>query len=987
MTKAKKIFLIFALSILAVAGVAAAGIFAYFSSSASSSKGVKTEIVDGAFIAQVSSFDELYEVSKSEYYNDKNIVSETRKVIRLTGDISLPVDLVVTADVHIDLNGHTLDLNERVLTIQHAYAGSFVIYNGTMSANNGKLVIDTPNAAVEYDDAFSDFTSVISQEFDYTAYAALYAATDGLGSALEKRPARLNYTAFTAGKPADGVYDPSVFLAQKTHESNTEACVYVAVGRDLILPARYLATGYTITYASAAPAILSDAGNALSAGDTTLTVTVTDDTGANSASVTLPVHVVASGTAAVAEVLLKSYFAGYYRTGSVVSDGITHSAEYYLFSNGMELPLKDEDLGITLTYTPLRGDKSNAATTSATENGVYVFEPNDQCAYLRVTLNGSASVYFDLPVYSNYVANGETAARSILNRLYGGAIVYDSTQSYTVLYDLAYVAADSALGRYVTDYDITGISYAIKAGSAAADSYEIVEGKLMRKAGSVIPAEKLEFITCTFTFGSGAEQTSLAVDLYVLYVTGNEGTANNFLIYYNNYDGKVPSETSVTFEMPFSYNGGAPYSAYEFALNYTFDEETGVYTLTDSAYSSPAAISLVLKYGTNSSDEFSYAGGTSLSAQFNTWLTTNGLTLAGLASQGAVWEITVTANQSVFEDSEVLLLYKYTFESNAAGSAPSWTVYRAAIEGADGAATYEFTQSTVSPFTLKGGVFYDASSAATNAVNDSVLFSWMKSSFGIAGNVELIENDALTLPVTVDVTVSATLASVKNWNGIQYLTGATAVNLTGVTVDDALIQILNQMTFLQSLIMQNCSLTDTEISGLALPKLRTLNVADNGVNDFSWLTVDNFPALQRVYVYGNENADGYRGSTGMSNYQTFEDLVRAGVNVYNTLNSNSVPMLFESSTDLNDYRRLKSIVYQSVLKTGVSITTVYSRFMGLTTSDFSLEGSYTGTVVWDYGGGTNDEDATWFSATVTTTTGVELTVKFYVDRYEEEVKA
>ena len=1012
MTKAKRIILIVALCFLAAVSVTAAGIFAYFSSSSSSDKGLTTNITGNDYIVSVSTFDQLYLVSQSEYYNDKNIASTTRKVIRLAdniegGKLTLPADLRITADVHIDLNGKTLDLNGHTLTLQHAYAGSFLLYNGTMSANNGQLVIDTPNAVTEFDgvkdsadqlidlNAADSYVKIISQEFEYSAYAALYTVGEALSTDLEKRPARLTYAEFNA---PTGNYEPSVFLATKTHDDTTEACAYVAVGHDLILPTHYLATGYTVTYSSDDPSILSNAGNALAVGNAILTATVSDgvEGSTNSVSVTFTVHVVAPGTTSIAEPLIKSYLADYYKEGEIKVGTAKHNG-YYLFSNGIELPMRDVDLGLTLNYEPLDDNKQVVTTTSAPENGVYLFEPNDQCAFLRVSLNEN-SASFNLPVYSNYVANEETAARLIINRLYGGAIVYDSTKTHTQLYTIDDIKANADLADlapYVTDYNITGITYAIKAETDALGFYEITDRGLERKEGAEIPPEKVGFITCTFTFGEGgtATTTTLDIDLYVLYVTGNEGTVSSFLPYYNIYDKTVSGQSvSATIEMPFAYDKGLPYSMYEFALadNYTLvtdQSDTSYYQLKGAdtpAFSAPAAISLVLKYDDGASTPFSYSETGTLSEQFNAWLKANSLTLADLASKNAVWEITVTPENSIFEDSKILLIYKYTFASNTAGKDPSWATYQGTIEGTDGSPLQVYTPSTVSEFTLKGGVFYSASSTSENAVKNQALFAWMQENCNATGEA-LIVNDALAIPKELDVTKDTQLQSVTDWSGIKYLTGVTTVNLDGVNFSSTrLSDRLGDMQELQSLSLQNCGIT--AISELTLKKLRTLNIANNTIADFSWLTSENFPELQRVYVYGNDNyTDGYRGSTGMSNYQTFEDLVRVGVTVYNTLNANNVPMPFAESTELNDYRRLKSIVYQSVLKAGVSITNVYSKYTSLTPNDFKLSKNYQNMdsangITWNFGGGTNANDATWFSVTVTTTSGISLTVKFYVDR-------
>ena len=160
----------------------------------------------------------------------------------------------------------------------------------------------------------------------------------------------------------------------------------------------------------------------------------------------------------------------------------------------------------------------------------------------------------------------------------------------------------------------------------------------------------------------------------------------------------------------------------------------------------------------------------------------------------------------------------------------------------------------------------------------------------------------------------------------------------------------------------------------SLSKLHILDVSNNTIDDFSFLL--NISSLTSVSLYNNNETKTYLGSKGMSNYYVYDDLKRQGIVVYYQLNSNNVPVSFDESTELSDYQRLKSIEYQSIINVGDDITSLYAPFSALTTTNFNIA---SGTLTWSYGGGSNANDATYFS--VTWSDGINtMIVKFYVDR-------
>jgi len=281
----------------------------------------------------------------------------------------------------------------------------------------------------------------------------------------------------------------------------------------------------------------------------------------------------------------------------------------------------------------------------------------------------------------------------------------------------------------------------------------------------------------------------------------------------------------------------------------------------------------------------------------------------------------------------------------------------------------------------------------------------------LSGEAAFIENDLLKQQATLDVTDSTSSTSstssklikeIKDWKGVGYLTGLTEANFSGIEMT---YDILKNFTSVQKLTLQNCKLTEDTFyvettdettnektkSYLKLESLRELDVRnnysegtdDNAIKTFDWLTTVNFPSLEKAHITGNETDNDYLGNTGLSNYYIFEELTRDGVTVYNDTNTNNVEIPFADSTDLNDYVRLKSLAYQSIIAKNADITKSYKEFKDYTLSDFGLSTTTYDTLTWGYGGGTSETDATYFSVTVTTQSTIgnySIIVRYYVDR-------
>ena len=219
------------------------------------------------------------------------------------------------------------------------------------------------------------------------------------------------------------------------------------------------------------------------------------------------------------------------------------------------------------------------------------------------------------------------------------------------------------------------------------------------------------------------------------------------------------------------------------------------------------------------------------------------------------------------------------------------------------------------------------------------------------------------------------------------------MNLSGGSVSDDVIVGLSGMPSLTTLILKNCGITD--ISALSnLTTVKVLDISNNSIDYFNALS--DVTCLEKVYLYNNvpndETAKKYIGSTGICNFQAFQDLMRNGCSVYN-MESNNIPVLYAESNSIDDFRRLKAIGYQDKLKEGLDITDLYQDFIKIGTRITNVEGrdrpgnnpfglQTAGKLDWGYESGKTAGEATYFYCTLTYSgTNYVLTVKYYVDRY------
>ena len=988
MKKLNKIGIIIS-SIFILAFIVGFSVFAYFKLSSNQNVDASTAITTENII-NIASFDDLFNNSKSGNYNDSNEVynSENRKILKLTNSIELKNDLIITNDIHLDLNGNQLNLNNKTLTFKHGYNGCFSLYNGTIEKGSnglGKIDIDLPNAgfitnSVSYQSNNSTTTeantlNIINLNPKYSAYSALYLVGNVIDSSLNDRIEFKNYDTVIANS---FTLTQDKFITNKNkcilNSDTNEICSYIY--RDIDLPNHYLSTDITIEYSLDDDTYIDEYGKVTTpttSADATLTATISHENWDTSYSCAFKLHIINLENQTIKDniglQLLNDYIAEYYIENTLRVDATRSITNYYGFPNAIELPTTALGGNIEYEYSMTDYNNLSITTTSHLNNEVYVLEPNIDCFHLVVNLNDNRSVILNM--HSNYVSDYETIARLIINKLYGGSITIDSSVNQKSLYTLANMIngvdgvdiLDSITKSYISTYNITSITYNLKSETEALNFYNLTDYLLTVKAGAS-PEVKSEALTMNFKFGSGANAVDVAIDLYINYLAESGNTLSGFLPYYTEANNRVQNELITEFEMPFCFGGSAPYVCYDVAYNY--GDTTTNYTKTKTTeynpnfdyYTAtlgiPTCLDIFLVYGgqehnisTNKDQNTSLTG--TLDTHFS----------AAVAAGDAKYIFRLNAQGSFANNCDVILIYNYKFKAN-----DEWKRYEYNVKDNQNVTHTYLTDLNISTFTISGGLFYNTDSTKSNAIHDQTFFKWIYNNFNTDENAADLAtvNDNSFIPVgwlsqdiAIDITVDNTLRNVSDFYGIGNLKNVKKVNLSGKNLSTPVLTSLGELKDVTTLTLSDCGITSvTQISNLV--SVRELDISNNNIQYFDDLI--KMTNLFMVVLYGNNADNAIIGSKGICNFQTYYDLIKNGVSVYNqvstyTDNNNNVTheiaVLFSDSDDYNDYVRLRALITQNKLSRNVQISKLYDKLKNITVGNIEMKYN-SGSLTWGYEG-------------------------------------
>ena len=971
---------------------------------------------DTVTVVEITTFDELFAYSVGAdgtgIFNDSAAVSPLsgRYILTLTADLTLAADLTLTADCHLDLGGNTLYLNGHSLAFSHTYHGTVILKNGTVvvdndpeegeSATDGKIYFDTPYAVASAetvtfarrDGTALDFAGVsadVSGIAAVVAYHALRIATAKLCNLTDLALAAPAFAELAA--KSDTVFDPALFLTSKTCTAAgaTEACAFVF--RDLDLPGNVLALkDVTLEYASSDEAVISPAGKVTpNTGTASVTLTITVRRGETViGTCALPLHVLNTENnavlAAAGETMIHSFLSRYYS-----EEGDT--AGTLVFKRSLYLPARVPVGGgkyITFAF----GAYSDAALTNEvadvitvpkkTENGatvsndeVYYLEPTSAVQYLTVTVTcGESSLSSSFKVTASdagLVRTQVSLAQDFILANYGGQITLarvsgspDSAPEFFGRELLSPAKGDAHSSIQSIKYSLindTNALYELTGCDAALDGE--TNGYLSVRAGKN-PLDYIQTVQldCLVTFTDG---TTAQLQIPVRCSNDVSTNVGRFVSWYNYYDQMFFSTTACytakTFTMPFATGN----SAADFTVCYDMrvtgaDGTVNWNTLSGISvglyYNGKVQVTLTPTAGAAPFTYSSYVNAlnTYLSGLADAEGTTVLKILQKIIAYGdAKWQFTITADELLTSNQDFEFVYNY----------------RQLSTGSSGFSRHEDSSFVpiVTGFTLPGVLTFGG---AGSVLRDANLYAWMGAVFGGGSfrNGDPILTDWLKQNLPVDVTDAvngATLAAVRDFCGIQYISGATLVNLTGVDLSGKLADNLNylgEMNAIETLNLTNCGIVSvfsatapndenlTRLTGLKNLKILYLGNAYgtttnlNRIESFEFLL--QIPSLTVVYVYGNTPTDTssttaavkqiFYGSTGLVNMEYFGELTSAGVAVYNTV-SETTPLLFENASGVNAYKILLGIEYQKKLREGESISAVYADFAGATAADLGLD--------------------------------------------------
>lgn len=1012
--------------------------------------------------------------------NGKTLVLNGKNLIfyhTYHGNIVIKNGNVITGAIASGNDTATTDHGKIIFDAPYAYPSFYSVTayrnaaeeNGVIKFSDDKKITDT------------SYYSVIAADDVMIGYHALRIATAKLANYADLVPEELSYDDLSKLTVTNDLFAANLFVSEKkcyttSDPAETEPCFYVF--DDLDFATHILAyNGLTVEY-SFVKASASGTGNISALGKVTLPA---ENSGAESGTLTVTVKKDGK-TIAVTE--LKAHLVNPANTSSFVAAGKTminalidrfytdYTAEgattkKHVFKREVQFPamLSLPNGALSFAYKVYGGENQNTDYTTSdtivTENGIVKFIPTEAVTKMTVTIattiNGvTKSEKLDIndivATDAGLVRTEASLAQDFILNNYGGKITlraeYDSGGNLTgfsdqIIYSLKNGNADVSIKKikYELVNDINSLyTLTVPVGDS--------NGKLSVKdfkTNNPLDYVQSVQLNCTFSFG---EEKQVTLQIPIEAVANDSGdNVNGFLPYYNYYNQMFYAQTGLytinSFEMPFAYSNDGKIVCYDI---FTRDASGNL------IWNNVKGISVSLYYDGKDHSLIPQAeiGGSYPYSSYVNALTSHkadGVTETGMKSYQKIlsygdarWKFNIDPSKIGSKDVDFEIVYNYVMSLN-----DGFQAYSKPVQNGESTTTTYITTA----FTLPGVLLLDETKASSDAVYDKNLYIWMYEAFGgvaydnstDAKNYVLVDwlKQNRNLDVTDDntlVTASSKtlLEKVKNFKGIEYMTGTSYVNLSGIdlSVDYAnTMTYLSQMTSITTLYLCNCNLSakidaanpnDADLEILtALKRLTELHIENsvgnttniNKVYSMEFLT--SFPNLNRVYVYGNlANSTGdtpvgvggiFYGSVGLVNMEYFAELSSSGTSVYNTA-STSAQFLFEEQTGVNDYKILQSVEYQKKLKKGIPIKVVYESFANTTSTMsvaqkkavaafYGLETNYkvgassysvtVNSLVWGSDDGDDNTQTTEFYVAYTFTlngTTVTIKVKFNVVRVD-----
>lgn len=894
------------------------------------------------YVMEINNFDNFVMAAMSPKYNDSAIVGNRRMTMRLTADIALAYDVIVTEDINIDLNGNSVFTNGYKLGISHFYGGVFNIYNGRIVGvgKNETLRISTPNAYIAIETVVLENITVEILEvnpdriFDGAALIIADSLAGGKRALSLDDEARLNRNRYCALHDAVAV---------------DHNCHYVS--KDIDLPKYLYASGATISYISSNSEIISAEGKVNNLGlSGFVNINLQAITAYNDQTriINYELHVYdqnspTADTVAVIEAIdeLEKY---YCKSGESVNEGIVElynitepvHVSRYSFGNGKELVYEtlDNAENVIDSSKLLIGDNF-ALPPTAVDSG-YIMTLTDDVKKLKIsTISGDFWQVINVNGQNSQAINDNYAAAiKIARELYGDEILITERKrdeelgnadgkTYVNGYSSNALTYDTT--AYEHKYGVKTIDYSLL--NNADTTYEINStGRLQIKNANYAPNE-LQKVTLKMRFEFKTEPITVSVNIPVRYDPQNEGDGNNiakFLPYYNFFDRLLLSmtggKTFEDFEMPFGYGMDGAVYYYEV---YNQDGTTN----TD-------LLDITLKY---------YAGQTEVIVNQEEAAALSAAELQEIMLSGsAKWQIKFNREKLPVYDSVIKLRYRYKFYDytsewygNDANPYESELEVKGVVKSSDmpDVELYKYIYDCTRP--NKYSPEYTADS------NLMIVTSWLDNTF--RNGVKESAIDLSGGKINDAGAINSNGKSVAGIKGLEYVKNLETLNLesSGIVKNND-IDIIRQITGLKTLNLDNNGLYDRSAGTLGLPsgsnnnvinklqsliRLEKLHLENNAFYYFTGL--NSLPSLKEVCVFGNKHTSSWSaltsilntlyGTDGIVNRSLYGKLSSAGVIVRNVSENEGFSKLADN--DVMD--KLESIEYQRKLPMGLAIDKVY----------------------------------------------------------------
>ncbi|MEG1996795.1 MAG: hypothetical protein RR036_04715, partial [Oscillospiraceae bacterium] len=387
-------------------------------------------------IVEVATQAQLRKATTTSFFNSLANTSTTseRVVVKLTDNITLTQNLIVTRDCHIDLNGKTLSIGKNSLTIKHSFYGSFVITSsvpsGQIAATTGtsdNFLINTPNAVVIVDETKITLTNIrkkiVSVDSTLVINGAMNAVVEALRNDGEEKNLFENINDINNIKLQENPYC-------KLHtDATTHSCCYFK--DDIFLPTNYYLYDAKIEYTSSDETALSPLGNVFFTADTSKLVNLTAKVTYNGVTTSkdFEVHLInptdKSSLNKAAVAVLTQHLAMYKEANGIFSVGTQ-----------IMLPNKNSYFDTTLSYktyanetdtTLISSSETSNANFSNTTLGVILFSPTTDTKWLEIIstkdndpLTSHSQRIQVVSKGSSDINDNFTAVDAIVRSLFGG---------------------------------------------------------------------------------------------------------------------------------------------------------------------------------------------------------------------------------------------------------------------------------------------------------------------------------------------------------------------------------------------------------------------------------------------------------------------------------------------------------------------------------------------------------------------------------------